>query len=152
MNGMFLNSRGLGDLAKHLHIADCSRDYNLDFVAISETGRRDFSQSLLNRLSGGTDYVWHSRPPRGRSGGILLGVNADSMEVLACSDGEYHIKLHVRNKADNFTWTLVTVYGAAQDEYKADFLRELVNLANNNPYPMIIGGISIFFVFRLRKV
>jgi hypothetical protein len=51
------------------------------------------------------------------------------MEILASSDGEFHIKLHVRNKADNFTWSLVVVYGAAQDEFKADFLREMVNLA-----------------------
>jgi hypothetical protein len=39
MNGMFRNSRGLGDLAKHSHIADCCMDYNLDFVAISEMGK-----------------------------------------------------------------------------------------------------------------
>ena len=43
------------------------------------------------------------------------------MDVLASSDGEFHVKLHIRNKADNFTWTLVAVYGAAQDEFKADF-------------------------------
>jgi hypothetical protein len=95
MNGMFANSRGLDDLAKHLHFADCIRDHSLDFLAISETGRRDFSQSLLNRISGGIDFTWLSCPPRGRSGGILLGVKTDSMEVLAHSVGEYHIKFHI---------------------------------------------------------
>ena len=75
MNGMFFNSRGLGDLAKHLFIAECNSEYNLDFLALSETGRRDFSVSLLNYLSGGIDYTWISRPPRGHSGGILLGIN-----------------------------------------------------------------------------
>ena len=83
MNGMWANSRGLGDLAKHLHFADCIRDHNLDFLAISETGRREFSQSLLNRISGGIDFSWFSCSPRGRSGGILLGVRTDSMDVLA---------------------------------------------------------------------
>jgi hypothetical protein len=59
MNGMFKNSRGLGDLAKHLHIADCCRDYNLDFVAFSKTCKRDYSQSFLDRLlSGGIDFQW----------------------------------------------------------------------------------------------
>jgi hypothetical protein len=43
MNGMFKNSIGLRDLAKHLHISHCIYDYNLDFVAILETCRRDFS-------------------------------------------------------------------------------------------------------------
>jgi DNA topoisomerase VI subunit A len=50
------------------------------------------------------------------SGGILLGVRAESMHVLASSDGEFYVKLHIHNKADNFTWTLVALYGAAQDE------------------------------------
>ena len=140
MNGMFANSIGLGDLAKHLHFADCVRDHNLDFLAISETGRCDFSQSLLNRLSSGVDFAWYSRPPRGRSGGILLGAKMDTMDVLAVSEGEFHVKLHIRNKADNFIWSLVAVYGPAQAEFKAAFLRELVNLAKDNPHPFIIGG------------
>jgi hypothetical protein len=114
MNGIFSNSRGLKDLAKHLHIADCITEHCLDFVGISETGKRDYSRSLLNRISGGVDFSWFSRPPRGRSGGILLGVRTATMEVLSCSEGEFHIKLHIRNKVDNFTWSLVVVYGAAQ--------------------------------------
>jgi hypothetical protein len=60
MNGMFSNRRCLSDLAKHLHIAYCIRDHNLDFVAISKTGRRDFSQTPLNRLSDGLDFEWIS--------------------------------------------------------------------------------------------
>ena len=104
MNGMFTNSRDLGDLAKHLHFAGSIRDHNLDFLAISETGRREFSQSLLNRLSGGLDFDWYSRPPHGHSGGILLGVRTDTMEVLDVSDGNFHIKMHIRNKADNFIY------------------------------------------------
>jgi hypothetical protein len=50
MNDMFTNSRGLGDLAKQLYDVDCIRDHKLDFLAISEPGRRDYSQSLLNRI------------------------------------------------------------------------------------------------------
>jgi hypothetical protein len=100
-------------LAKHLHIAHCINDHNLDFVAISETDRRYFSQRLLDRFSGGVNFEWTSQPPRGKSGGILLGVWSNTMEVLAHSGGDYHIKLHIRNIVDNFTWSLVTVYGAA---------------------------------------
>ena len=134
MNGIFSNSRGLGDLAKHLNIAQYVRDYKLEFVGISETGRRDFQASVLDRLSGGLNFAWHFIPPRGTSGGILLGVKTDTMDVLARTDGDFHIKLHLRNRADNFIWSLVAVYGAAQEEYKEAFLRELVNLANDNPH------------------
>ena len=140
MNGIFENSRGLGDLAKHLNIAHQVRDYKLDFVAISETGRRDFPDTLLDRLLGGVEFVWHSCPPRGRSGGMLLGIKADTMELLDHSDGQFHIKFHIRNKSDNFIWSLVAVYGAAQEEHKAAFLCELVNLTKDNPYRILIGG------------
>jgi hypothetical protein len=92
-----------------------------------------------------------SRPPRGRSGGILVGIRAKTMEILASSDGEFHIKLHICNKADNFTWSLVVVYGAAQDEFKANFLRELVNLAKENPYQILIGVILICLDSIMRK-
>jgi hypothetical protein len=86
MNDMFKNSRGLNDLAKHSHITDCCRDYNLDFVAISKMGKQNYSQSLLDRLSGGIDFQWFSRPPQGRSGGMLVGVRSDTMDVLASSE------------------------------------------------------------------
>jgi hypothetical protein len=62
------------------------------------------------------------------------------MEVLASSDGEYHIKLTIRSMADDFIWSLVAVYGAAQDAFKAEFLHKLVNLAKDNSYPILIGG------------
>jgi hypothetical protein len=91
------------------------------FLAISETGKRDFSQSLLNRILGGIDFSWFSCPPRGRSGGILLGVRTNTLDVLASSNGEFHIELHVRNKADNFIWGLVAMCGATQEDSKAAF-------------------------------
>jgi hypothetical protein len=140
MNGMYKNSRGLRDLVKHLHIAQCINDHNLDFIGISETNRRDFPQSLLNHLSGDIDFEWTPWPPRGRSGGILLGVRTNIIEVLASLGGDYHIKLYIHNRVDNFIWNLVAVYGAAQDEFKDNFLRELVNLEKDNLYPILIGG------------
>jgi hypothetical protein len=133
MKGMFRNSRGLRNLAKHSHIADCCKDYNLDFV-------------------GDLDFEWFSRPPCGRSGGLLVVILSDTMDVLASSDGEYHIKLTIQNKADDFIWSLVAVYGAAQDAFKADFLRELVNLAKDNPNPMIIGGDFNLLRFHHKKI
>jgi hypothetical protein len=115
---MFENSRGLKDLAKHLHIAESIRQHCLDFVAISETGKQNYLVNFLNRLSGGEDFAWISRPLRGRSGGLLVGVGTSTMEILDNSGGDFHIKLHIRNRSNNFIWSLVSVYGAAQDVHK----------------------------------
>jgi hypothetical protein len=62
------------------------------------------------------------------------------MEILDNSGGDFHIKLHIRNRYDNFISSLVSIYGATQDVHKPSFLRELVNLAKDNPHPIIIGG------------
>jgi hypothetical protein len=81
MNDMLFNSRGLGELAKHLHIAHCSRDYCLDFLAISEIGRRHFSTSILNRLSGWIDclgFTSASRYVRGHFTWRKSGIHACS--------------------------------------------------------------------------
>jgi hypothetical protein len=140
MNGIFTNSRGLCELAKHLYIAECIRDHFLDCVAILETGNRDYSSSFLNRLSGGEDFEWVSRPPHGRSGGLLVRIRTSTMEMLDNYGGDFHIKLDMRNKSDDFIWSLVSVYGAAQGVHKHAFLQEMVNLANNTLHPIIIGG------------
>ena len=78
MKGLFWNSRGLSDLAKFRYISDTVKE---DFIAVMETGKQDMSRSNLARLSGGLDFVWHCLPPRGRSGGVLLGINAASFDL-----------------------------------------------------------------------
>ncbi|KAJ1262491.1 hypothetical protein BS78_09G112000 [Paspalum vaginatum] len=71
-------------------------------------------------------FVWHCLPPRGRSGGILLGVRANVLDVSLTVEGEFYIKFHFCNRADKFKWIMMAVYGPAQDEFKSAFLTELV--------------------------
>jgi hypothetical protein len=67
----------------------------------------------LNRLSGGADFIWHCLFPRGRSGGILQGINAAMLQLSMIVEGEFFIKFHLCNKIDNFKWILMAVYGPA---------------------------------------
>ena len=75
MKRIFWNSRGLTDLAKRRFLADASIEHKLDFIALSETGRDNFTSQFLSTLSGGVDFDWHCLPPRGRSGGSYLGLD-----------------------------------------------------------------------------
>ena len=84
MKGIFWNSRGLVDLAKKRFMAEASAEDKLDFIALFETGRDNFTSQFLGSLTGGIDFDWHCLPPRGRSGGILLGVKCESLEVDKC--------------------------------------------------------------------
>ena len=76
-------------MAKYRYVSDAIRDNKLDFVAVMETGKQDMSRANLNRLSGGADFVWHCLPPRGQSGGILLGINAIALDVSLIVEGEF---------------------------------------------------------------
>jgi hypothetical protein len=93
MKGLYWNSRGLSDLAKHRYIAEVIKESNLDFVAIMESGKQDMQQSNLIRLSGGADFIWHRLPPWGRSGGILLGVNAAVLQISMIVEGDFFNKI-----------------------------------------------------------
>jgi hypothetical protein len=124
MKGIFWNSRGLRDLAKFRYLAELSRERKLDFIALSETGKKDFAQNTLAHICGGQNFFWHWSEPRGRSGGILLGMNLDVFDIGGIDEGEFHVKSLLRNKEDGFKWAIIAVYGAAQDGLKEAFLAE----------------------------
>ena len=143
MKGIFWNSRGLKDLAKRRFLAEASVEHRLDFIALSETATDNFVPKFLNTLSGGIDFDWHCLPPRGRSGGILLGVRCEALEVQSVVMGDFAVKFRMRSKADGFNWALVAVYGAAQPELKPEFLADLVRICGSEQLPILVGVISI---------
>jgi hypothetical protein len=49
MKGMFCNWDGFRDPKKHRFISDITREQNLSFIGISETGRRSFSDPFLKK-------------------------------------------------------------------------------------------------------
>jgi len=98
------------------------------------------SRANLNQLSRCADFIWHCLPPRGHSGGILLGVNSLILDLFLIVEGEFFIKFHLNNKQDDFKWILMVVYGPAQEDFKSVFLSELVRTCQQNTLPTLIGG------------
>ena len=56
MKGIFWNCNALGDPKKYEFISDLVGEKSLDFVALSETGRKDCSQKFLNKPLGGRTF------------------------------------------------------------------------------------------------
>jgi hypothetical protein len=56
MNGSFWNSGGFKDQAKHSVVRDTIVEFRLDFFAVLEIGRDNFSAPFLKNLSGGRDF------------------------------------------------------------------------------------------------
>jgi hypothetical protein len=55
-------------------------------------------------------------------------VNLEKFIVQGIVLSNFFLKFKLKNKADNFEWTLIAVYGAAQEDEKEFFLQELVQL------------------------
>ena len=140
MRGMIWNSDGFGDNAKHLSGNEMVKENKLDFVAIIETGRPSSATPFLSFLAAGLDFVWYCLPPHGRSGGMLLGFNAATLRVQDVISGDFCVKMHLQSKIDGFSWVLVVVYGAAQDNKKPEFLAELVRICEGETAPLLVGG------------
>ena len=81
MRAFIWNSEGFRDTAKHIRVQESVREHKLDIVALLETGRSNFHSHFLRSLVLGRDFSWFCLPPRGRSGGILVGVNSETLCV-----------------------------------------------------------------------
>ena len=140
MRGMIWNADGFGDTAKHLVVNEMVKENKLDFVAIIEIGRSSFATPFLTFLAAGLDFVWYCLPPHGRSGEMLLGFNKDILTVQDVISEDFCVKLHLKTKLDGFSWVLVVVYGAAEDNKKTEFLAELVRICEGETAPILVGG------------
>jgi hypothetical protein len=50
-------------------LADVVKEKQINFLALIETGRDEFPNLTLKKLCCNYDFIWHSMPPHGRSGG-----------------------------------------------------------------------------------
>jgi hypothetical protein len=79
---------------------------------------KGFNNSVFRNLCGGRNFLWHCKEPRGRSGGILLGIDLDTFDIGAIDEGDFYVKFHLCNKGSNFKWALVATYNPAQSNLK----------------------------------
>jgi len=140
MKGIFWNCNGFADCKKYRFLSDLTKEKNLDFIALSETGRANFPQSTLNNICAGRDFIWHCMAPRGRSCGMILGIHLLTFDIGEIEEGEFFIRFKVRHREDDFKFNLISVYGPAQQEYKSHFLSEIVRVCSKEALPIVIGG------------
>lgn len=114
MKGIFWNCNGLGDPKKYKFLLDITKEKNLDFITLSETGKGNFTDAFLRNLCAGKDFLWYCKPPRGMSGGMFVGVNLMTFDIGEIEEGEFFVRTKIRNKENGFKWNLVSVYGPAQ--------------------------------------
>ncbi|KAL5647801.1 hypothetical protein ACJX0J_042156, partial [Zea mays] len=109
-------------------------------IGIQETIKQDFSNKELRSLDGDNKFLWKWLPAKGHSGGILMGVKGDSLEVEDWECFTYAINAVIKDRVSNFRWCVITVYGPANHQFSKEFLDELSDICRNEVLPIIIGG------------
>lgn len=140
LRGLVWNCGGIGDSEKKKFIREQINKNSLDFVGIQETMKVDFHPLELSNSSAQEPFDWSFLPSKGKSGGILVGTNNNSLVKGEVELGEYFVKIKVSNVSDGFVWNLVIVYEDAQPTRKSKFLVELVHLFKNTKSPLLITG------------
>jgi hypothetical protein len=143
MIGVFWNSRGLADLAKHKFLAELVREEQINFIALSETGRESFLDHVLKNLCVGRDFLWHAMAPHGRSGGILLGVDLSVFDISAIDEGDFYVKFTLRYKSTDFKFVLYSIYGPTQSQNRPRFLLNSLIPAQRRTFLFSLAGILI---------
>jgi hypothetical protein len=82
LTGFIWNRCGIRDIIKRYFILDTTITSSVGFIGIQETIMQEYPEAILNSLCGNLDFNWTSIPSRGRSGGILVGVNETTFQVL----------------------------------------------------------------------
>jgi exonuclease III len=127
-------------LAKHRFLDELVKEEQINFIALSETGRDSFPDHVLKIMCGGHDFLWHTMAPHGRSGGILLGVDLNVFDIGSIVEGDFYVKFTLRCKTNGFKFVLYSVYGPAQIQNKSAFLSELANTCSKETLLYMIGG------------
>lgn len=140
MNILFWNIRGLNSGGRKKQLGELMSKHQVDVVCLQETIKQKFTNRELSSLARGQDMHWEWISPEGRSGGFLVGVDKDCLEVLDYKAGRFCQCLTVKSKEDNFSWGIINVYGPVQVNLKPDFLRELMETILALEAPVIVGG------------
>jgi hypothetical protein len=103
--------------------------------------RKSYSNKFFRKNDNNKDFFWSWTPSNDKSGGILSGIRKDRLDVEDFENGDFFITANVFDKKLKKHWTLVNVYGPAQDELKDSFLTELSFFCFRAKYPMLMGGL-----------
>lgn len=103
MKILFWNVRGLGNSARRGLLKEMIKLRDIDIVGLQETKRENFSNRELNSFQGSKTFSWAWKTSRGASGGILLGVNTDKVELIRNHVGAYFLSCVIRHKFNQKT-------------------------------------------------
>ena len=140
MKGLIWNCRGIKKKGVSFFLKNLISEHNFHFISLQETMVEDIDEKTLKGFDPNSNYLWKWLPSRGKSGGILSGINTDFLDVGGFCEGKYILQMDVWDKQLKQKWNFLNIYGAAQLEQKNEFLAELAHFCSKNNQPYLIRG------------
>jgi exonuclease III len=140
MRGLLLNCRGVRKKGVASFIRHLISQYKFQFIGIQETMVVDCNDFITRKLDPSCDYLWLWSPPKGKSGGILVGSRTDDLDVGTFIKGKHILQVSYWDKALFCKWNQMVVYGPTHERYKDMFLKEFDEFYDNSNEPYIVGG------------
>jgi hypothetical protein len=69
-----------------------------------------------------------------------MGIKEDSYEMEDTDIGDFYVSMVVRQRAPNYRWEMVIVYGPVQHDKSRDFIAEMSRKCMMDTLPLVFGG------------
>jgi hypothetical protein len=69
-----------------------------------------------------------------------MGIKEDSYDMEDTDIGDFYVSMVVRQRAPNYRWEMVIVYGPVQHDKSRDFIAELSRKCMMATLPLVFGG------------
>jgi hypothetical protein len=96
--GLIWNIRGLNRPDKLPRVHELIRDSCPDLISFSESKIADFSVTLLQSIDYNIVFNWNWLPAVGTAGGILVGVQDSSFEIISWEIFKYCVVVIIKDK------------------------------------------------------
>ena len=152
MKGLIWNCRGIKKSGVSAFLRDLISKYDFHFIGLQETMQSNIDDRTLRLIDPAGLYLWKWIPSKGKSGGILSGINTNIYDVGSFHEGKYILQLNIFDRERKLKWNFLSVYGAPQEENKIEFLIELASFCSKNKDPYLVGGDFNILRFTSEKI
>ncbi|CAL9004761.1 unnamed protein product [Prunus brigantina] len=121
------NVRGLGSKRKRVVVKDQLLRLNPDIVILQETKKEVFDRRLAAGIWGSRFKEWVYAPSRGRSGGIVVMWNSQTISISDFEIGEFSVSIRIVDGSGG-DWWLSGIYGPCHSRDRRIFWEELAGL------------------------
>ena len=140
------NIRGLNAKDKQLALMNAIKLSGCDIVCLQETKKSSFDMAFIKSCCPSSFDEFAHIPSNGASGGLIIIWKSSVFSGLIMNCQPFVISVHFTSKHDNFSWTLMNIYGPCSGELREQFVEWLYDLSIPDDEDWLIVGDFNFII------